>query len=631
MKKWLFCLPLATNALFGMVSRTEVNVSDRWNIEDLYATPDVWQKELSSIATNSTTPYFPELSQYKGKLHESVENLQKTIVTNFALERKVTKLGLYAHLRHHEDMANADAKADDEKISRLIQDLIQETAWIQPEILSLPEKKFTEYLEHPLLAEYRTLLLKLYEQKKHFRTEKEEELMALALSAMGTASRTFSALDNADFQFGQVQDSTGNWHELTHATYLLLLQSEDRVLRKNAFMAMLNKYSEHENSLTELMAGTVKSHLFMAKARHYNSCLEAALKPKDIDPQVYYSLIEAVRSRISLYHRYLKIRKTALGVDELHSYDLFVPFIPEQNRRYSFEEAQELVIESVKPLGAEYTKQLAKGIKSDRWVDRYENKNKRSGAYSASCYDSMPYILMNFSGDLHDVFTLAHESGHSMHSLLSRQNQPYHYADYAIFVAEVASTHNEELLHKMLVNRAQSDAEKAYLIDQRIEEIVGSIFMQTKLAEFELFVHQAEEKGIPITAKLLRDKHEELNRFYNGPDLVLDPEAGIGWSRIPHLHKNFYVYQYATGISAALSLSDGVLNGTDLDRERYLQFLSAGSSDTPLEILAKAGCDMRTSKPVHRALDRFESLVYELEQLMQKISAREEAPSCENG
>lgn len=624
MKKWFFVLPFVTNALFGVVSRSQVPEGDRWNLADLYPSPDAWQKEFASVAPKKNPPYFPELCLYKGKLHESVENLHKALVDNFAMDRKLTKLAVYVQLRHHEDIANPEAKADYDKLMRIAQELSQETAWIQPEIISLPEKRFKEYLNHPLLSEYKTFLARLYEQKPHVRSEKEEELMALALSAMGTASRTFTALNNADMRFGQIQDSQGRWHELTHGTYVSILQSPDRTLRKNAYIAHHSKYLECENSLTELLKGTVKNNVYLAKARNYRSCLEAALKPKDIDLQVYHSLLEAVRSRVTLLHRYMKLRKAALGLDELHAYDLYVPLVPELSKQYTFEEAEELVIESVKPLGEKYAKQLAAGLKTDRWVDRYENQNKRSGAYSSGCYDSFPYILMNFTGTLRDVFTLAHESGHSMHSLYSKQNQPFHYSDYSIFVAEVASTHNEELLHHMLLQRVATPEEKTYLINEKLDDLSQTLFRQTMLAEFELFIHDAEEKGVPLTPKLLKDKYEELFRYYSGPDLVFDPEIALGWARIPHLHSSFYVYQYATGVSAALCLSDKVLNGTPQDRDRYLEFLSAGSSDTPLNILAKAGCDMRTAKPVHRALDQYESLVNQLEQLMQKNSSQKE-------
>jgi oligoendopeptidase F len=346
--------------------------------------------------------------------------------------------------------------------------------------------------------------------------------------------------------------------------------------------------------------------------------LEAALYPKNIDLDVYHALIKAVRSKASLLHRYMKLRKKILGVKELHCYDLYVPLVPSVDMKFGYDEAEDLVINSMKPLGNKYVDLLHDGLKKGRWVDRYENQNKRSGAYSSGCYDSMPYILMNYKGILRDVFTLAHEAGHSMHSLFSRQSQPYHYSDYAIFVAEVASTFNEEFLMQTLIQKAKSPKEKAFLLNEKLEDIRGTLFRQVCFAEFELFIHELAEKRIPMTPKVLKDKYLELTAFYFGPGVTIDPEIAIEWARIPHFYYNFYVYQYATGIAASMALAEHVRNDGAKAREKYLEFLRSGSSDYPINLLAKAGVDMRSPEPVIDAMHEFETLLDEFEKVVGK-------------
>lgn len=609
-------------------ARHEVPEIDRWNLADLYSSLDAWQKDLQSVVTTQTPPFFLPLNSYKGKLADSAQNLLQTLSMLFQTERKLRKLYTYAHLLHDEEMTLEEPKKAYNTIVGIYHQFSQETAWLQPEILEMDEKRLQDYLQDPLLKEYHIFLDKLIRLKPHTLREDQEELMALAGQALETPQRAFSAINNADFKFGKVLDEQGQEQELTHATYGMYLRVQDRTLRKNAFFAMHGKFQEYENSLAELLSGLVQSHLFDAKARKYDSCVTAALYPKNIDVEVYHALIEAVHSRIGVLHRYLALRKKVLGLAELHAYDLYVPLVPSVDIKYGYEEAEELVISSMKPLGDEYVNMLHEGLRTGRWVDRYENQNKRSGAYSSGCYDSMPYILMNYKGILRDVFTLAHEAGHSMHSLLSHKSQPYQYSDYAIFVAEVASTFNEEFLMQTLIERAKTDAQKAFLINEKIEDIRATLFRQVMFAEFELFIHDSAEKRIPLTPKYLKDKFLELNRFYFGPELQIDSELAIEWARIPHFYYNFYVYQYATGISAALALADGVRHEGAKARDRYLQFLRSGSSDYPINLLAKAGVDMRTPKPVHAAIDEFSQLVDALEQLLAKDELAVGAEKC---
>ncbi len=594
-------------------ARQDVLEQDRWNLSALYPSLADWQKEFDSIVHKETPPFFDELASYKGKLGTSPETLVKALDLFFETERKLRKLYTYAHLLHDEEITLEEPKKAYNSILTIYHQFGQELSWLQPEILGLPETKLQEYLKDKKLQKYHFFLEKLDRLKPHTLTEQEEQLVALAGQALDTPQRTFSALNNADFKFGTVKDSKGEERELTHANYGLYMRDSDRELRKNAFMTMHRQFQAYENSLAELLSGNVQGHLFEAKARKYKSCVEAALFPKNIDVEVYKALIAAVHKRIDLLHRYMKLRKKLLRVDELHYYDLYVPLVAAEDFSYSYEEAEKLIIDSVAPLGEEYVRLLDNGLKMGRWVDRYENQNKRSGAYSSGCFDSMPYILMNYKGILRDVFTLAHEAGHSMHSLLSRQSQPYHYSDYAIFVAEVASTFNEELLSKKLVAEAKSDKEKAYLINEKLEDIRGTLFRQVSFAEFELFIHECAEKRIPLTPQLLKEKYTEITRFYYGPELVIDPEVGIEWARIPHFYYNFYVYQYATGISAALALSESVLkNGPSA----YLNFLRSGSSDYPIEQLAKAGVDMRKPEAIVRALGEFDNYLTQLDAIL---------------
>ena len=388
-------------------------------------------------------------------------------------------------------------------------------------------------------------------------------------------------MNNADFKFGTVQDSKGESRELTHATYGLFIRDQDRTLRENSFKKLCGKFEEFQNTLCELLNGRIQEHLFTARARHYPSCLDAALFPKDISPKVYRSLIQTARDNIHVLHEYMALRKQLLGLDQLHVWDLYVPLSGQVDITMDYAEAEQIVVESVAPLGAEYQKLLQDGLSKGRWVDRYENQNKRSGAYSSGCYDSMPYILMNYKGILRDVSTLAHEAGHSMHSLLSRKHQPYHYSDYTIFEAEVASTFNEDLLNRTLLERMKTKEEKIFLLTEQIEDIRTTFFRQTMFAEFELMMHEWAEQDRPITPELLKEEYRKLNQFYFGPHVVLDSPIEMEWARIPHFYYNFYVFQYATGISAALALAEKVVQGANNDRDAYLNMLKSGGSQFP--------------------------------------------------
>jgi oligoendopeptidase F len=595
--------------------RKSVERENCWNVEALYPTYEEWESDLEKAAAKER-PRWPEIEVFKGKLGQNPETLKKAIETLLSIDRKLSELYTYAHLRHDEDITHDQHKVGFNKITSLLHDLAQESSWLEPELLSLSEENIQELIASPILKDYRFHLEKLVRIKKHLLSQKEEELIALAGKALQAPHKAFSAINDADFTFGKVLDGKGIEHELTHGSYGLFLRNHDRTLRERSFKQLHEKYQSYENTLAELLNGNVQSHLFNARARKYSSCLEASLFPKNIDTSVYHALIQAVNDEIGALHKYYQVREKIQGIGELHLYDMYVPLIPEYDIQMSYEEAEQVVIESVASLGTEYQNILKKGFLEDRWVDRYENKNKRSGAYSSGSYGSMPYILMNYKELLRDVFTLAHEAGHSMHSFYSHNHQPYHYSDYPIFLAEVASTFNEELLMQFLLRRSKSKEEKILLINQKIEDIRGTLFRQTMFAEFELLIHTMAEKNIPLTPVILKNEFRNLNEKYFGKSVHVDKEIDIEWARIPHFYYNFYVYQYATGISAALALADNVTKGGTQEREAYLTFLKSGSSDYPIEILQKAGVDMRSTQPVKTAIGKFRNLVEELDKLL---------------
>ena len=590
--------------------RAEIPEQDRWNVAALYPDPVSWKQDFLQTQGAGHAPHWPELKAYQGQLSNP-----KVVVaffdTYFALDRKLSKLHTYAHLRLDEDLGNDAFKHDFGLISALLHDFQLESAWIEPEILGLSAENYDRLLNHSSLKPYRFYLERIGRMRPHMLTPELEELMALSGKALDTAYRAFGALNNADLTFQPAIDAQGKEHPLSNGSYLTYLRSSDRRLRQSAFQNLHRGYEAHANTLCELIQGQVQGHLFSARARKFPSCLDAALYPHAVDLAVYENLIASVRRHLPLMHAYVAMRKEQMHLDEIHIYDLSVPLVAEIDMQMSYPQACQAVIDSVEPLGDKYQQALKKGLLQDRWVDVFENARKRSGAYSSGCYDSMPYILMNFHGHFGDVQTLAHEAGHSMHSYLSRQNQPYIYSHYSIFVAEVASTFNEQLLLAQMKKKVKNKKELAYLVHDEIDRIRSTIFRQTLFAEFELQLHKWTEEGIPLTPALLKEKYLQLNREYYGPDLTLDAELEIEWARIPHFYYNFYVYQYATGLSAAMALYQKV-DTSKAARDRYLTFLSSGGSDYPIELLKKAGVDMRSTEPVDAALERFGSLVKEL-------------------
>lgn len=604
-------------------TRTEVAQQDKWNVEALYSSHDEWKKDFNSFCIND--PKWKKLESFRGKLSDP-KQLKEALDVLMECARHISKLYTYAHLRHDEDIASNEYKVSYNQIMTAVHHFQQAVAWFEPEIIDLSDEQQKQLLENPLLAEYRFHIEKIIRIKAHTLAPEQEELLAGSARALQTAHKTFSALNDADLSFGTVTDQKGNKHTLTHATMGLLLRNPDRKLREDAFVTMHEKFGEFGNTLAELLHGQVQNHLFQARARGYKSCLEAALFPKNIDTSVYHALIDTVNKNLKPLHKYIALREQVLGLKPLHLYDMYAPLTPDFDIKMSYDEAEQVVIDSAAPLGTEYQNILHQGLKTGRWVDRYENKGKRSGAYSSGCYDSMPYILMNYKEIIRDVFTLAHEAGHSMHSFYSHKAQPYQYADYPIFLAEVASTFNEELLTRHLLKTCDSIEEKIFLLNQKIEDIRATFFRQTMFAEFELMIHDAAEKGQPLTPEFLNSEYRKLNAKYFGPSVVLDKASDYEWSRIPHFYYNFYVFQYATGISAALALADKVCKGGDKERNAYLGFLKGGCSRFPQDLLKGAGVDMTSAAPVESIIKTFDSMVDELSNLLktrdpQKVGA----------
>lgn len=590
------------------LQRTEVQKSDQWDLETLYPSFEAWKKSFQEER--------PSLAPFKGTLNQGPENLKKALETILDLDRRLSKLYTYAHLKHDEDITENQAKTAYVEALSALHDFSQEASWFEPELLALSAETIEKYLNSPALKDYRFYLEKLFRMKPHTLSEDKELLLAMSGKALSATAKAFSAINDADFKFEQALDSEAKSHPLTHASYSILLRSKDRILRENAFKTYYEKYKGFENTLAELLNGQIEAHVFNAKARGFKSSLEAALFPNNIDTSVYHALIEAVHEEIGALHQYAELRAKVLNLDPLRMYDLQVPLVSDFEMSTPYNEAEELIINAVAPLGNEYQNALRKGLQQNRWVDRFENKNKRSGAYSSGCYDSDPYILMNYKNILRDVFTLSHEAGHSMHSYFSRKEQSYCYSNYSIFIAEVASTFNEELLMQAMLKNARSREEKIFLLTQKIEDVRATLFRQTQFAEFELLIHTFAEKNIPLTPDLLNQEYLKLNTFYYGSAIQQEPLNASEWSRIPHFYYNFYVYQYATGISAALALSDRVLQGGQREQEDYLNFLKTGGSVYPLEALKIAGVDMQSVQPVKKAIAKFRALLKELETLL---------------
>ncbi|MGF9965191.1 oligoendopeptidase F [Bacillus rhizoplanae] len=596
----------------ALPARSEIETENTWRLEDIFQTDAEWETEFQAVKE-----LLPKLTEFKGKLGESANALLETLQYEDEVSMRLGKLYTYAHMRYDQDTTNSSYQALNDRATSLYSQVSSSMAYIVPEILTIAEETLQSFLqENKELKVYEHSLEEITRQRPHVLSEAEEALLAQASEVMSASSNTFGILNNADLKFPSIQDENGEEVEVTHGRYIQFLESDDPRVRHDAFHAVYETYGKYKNTFASTLNGAIKRNNFYGNVRKYDSARQAALSNNNIPEPVYDQLVETVNENLHLLHRYIDIRKRALGLEELHMYDLYTPLVPEVKMNVTYKEAQDILLQSLAVLGEEYV-DILKEAYENRWVDVYENKGKRSGAYSSGAYGTNPYVLMNWHDNVNNLFTLAHEFGHSVHSYYTRKTQPYVYGDYSIFVAEVASTCNEALLNDYLLKTTDDKKKRLYLLNHYLEGFRGTVFRQTMFAEFEHVIHQKVQEGHAVTPDMLTEIYYELNKKYFGDSLVIDKEIGLEWSRIPHFYYNYYVYQYATGFSAATALSKQILEEGQPAVERYInEFLKAGSSDYPIEVLKKAGVDMTSPEPIKEAMQVFEEKLNELEALL---------------
>ena len=590
--------------------REDVDPKYTWALEDIYASDELWQADLEKLKAVAD-----EVKKYKGKLSENGENLLDLLKISDEISVLCDSLGNYAQRKSDEDTANAKYQAMVGQLMNVFVGINSSLSFETPEIVAIDDNKLEEFYNTvPELELYRKHLTKMRKEKEHILSDAEERIMALTGEMSQAPENVYSMFADADLKFPDAVDKDGNKHQLTHGSYIPLVQSADRELRKSAFENLYHTYDSFKNTCAATLNAQVKMLSFYAKARRYNSTLEASLSGTDVPTEVYHNLIKAVHENMNYMYDYVKLRKKIMGVDELHMYDLYTPIVSDVDMKITFEEAKETVLKALAPMGEDYLNILREGFEN-RWIDVYENQGKTSGAYSAGARVH-PYVLLNHKDTLDCMFTLAHEMGHAIHSYLSNKNQPVVYSNYVIFVAEVASTCNEALLMEYLLKNTEDKNEKAYLINYFLEQFRTTLYRQTMFAEFELKINEKVANGESLTAEELNAMYRQLNKEYFGDDIVVDDEIDLEWARIPHFYYDYYVYQYATGYSAAIALSRRILNEGESAVKDYLNFLSGGCSTDPISLLKGAGVDMTTSKPISEALNLFGDLIKELDSLV---------------
>ena len=593
-------------------NRSEVPANDKWDLSTLYKSNEEWEKDLSLI---------PELIKnftvFKGKLASSPQTFLSALKAYEALYKKLETVYCYASLYHTADESDSTSQDMEGRAMMAYSKAGAESSFFSPELMAIPDEKINSWIELPDFADYRIFVQKELHEKPYVLSEKEERILSLSAEATQTASNTFSLLENVDLDFESVTVDEKEM-PLTQSTFSLFIRNPDRAVRKDAYKKFYKSFVKHQNVIASLYAGNVNSDIFYARARGFNSSLEASLYSNKVDPSVYHNLIETVHKNLPALHKYYSLRKKILNLDELRHYDVYVPLVKDVETKTSYEQSVEICRNALAPLGKEYTDILCSGLLNG-WVDRYENKGKRSGAFSSGAYTGYPYILLNYKDDaIRDVFTMAHEGGHSMHSYFSKTNNPFMCYDYTIFEAEVASTFNEELVFEYLLKNAKTKEMKAYLLAMRADDILATLHRQTMFAEFELKAHELVENGTPLNAQNLRQLYRDLLVLYFGQEMVFEEESDMEGLRIPHFYNSFYVYKYSTGISAAIALAKRVTNGGQKEKEDYFKFLKSGGSRYPLESLKIAGVDMSSTKPIQDALDTFAQIVSDLEAQLKK-------------
>ena len=592
--------------------RAKVKSADTWDLAKLCETDANWDRLFAEL-----DKAIPSLEKYRGKLGESAKTLAACLKFDSEFDRKAERVGVYAQLRLTEDQTNSTYQGMVARFQNLATRASQAASFIRPEILALPKKTLEQYLAAKEIAPFKLILERIIRFQPHTLSRREEEILAMQGEMAGAASKAFRQLLDADMKFGSVKNEKGQEVELSNSTYSLLLVSPERSVRKKAFEQYYTQFSAHENTLAATLAGAIHRDVYYAKVREHKSALAAALFPDNVPQAVYDNLIASVRKHLPAVHEYYDVRRRKMKLRDIHQYDTYVPILSDLEIKRSWKQAVDLVVAALQPLGEEYCAALEKGLSEARWCDRYPNEGKQSGAFSSGTFDGLPYILMNYNQEVfNDVFTLAHEAGHSMHTWHSAKHQPFQYYDYVIFVAEVASTFNEELLSHHLLQNARDDRQRAYLINREIDDIRGTIIRQTMFAEFEKITHGMAEAGEPLTVKSFQDVYCKLLNDYFGPKFMLDEQLSLECLRIPHFYRGFYVYKYATGLSAAIALSQKVLGGGKKELDAYLGFLKGGCSKDPLDLLRAAGVDMEQPEPVETALAHFGKLVKELDELL---------------
>jgi oligoendopeptidase F len=588
-------------------SREEIPDEFKWKLTDIYSSNEAWEADFKHLKS-----LLEEMKSKQPDFQKSAANILEVLQLKDAIGMVLDKLYVYARMHKDEDNANSLYQGMTDRIQGLATEAGGVISFIVPALVTLKSEQLRQYLDQlPELRIYSRFFEEIERQKAHILSEAEEKILAESADLADSSGMIFGMLDNADLKFPYIRDENGEEAELTKGRYSKFIESPDRRVRQDAFKALYDSYGKLRNTLGATLNSSVKSDIFYAKVRRFKSALQASLDGDNIPETVYERLIEVVHGFLPELNRYLRLRKKLLGLDDLHMYDLYTPLLPEYRKNFEYHEAKQLVLEGLSPLGEEYIKLARHGLESG-WVDVYENEGKTSGAYAWGAYETHPYILLNYQGKLRDVFTIAHEMGHAMHSYYSNHSQPYINAGYRIFVAEVASTVNEALLMEHLLSKTEDRLEKEYLINQYLEQFRTTVFRQTMFAEFEKIIHQEVENGGALTTDWLTDCYLELNRQYYGQETVIDPEIGLEWSRIPHFYTGFYVYKYATGYAAAIALSRRILEQGGEARLQYLEFLKGGDSDYPLNLLRRAGVDMESPAPVEAALNVFKQLIDEL-------------------
>lgn len=595
----------------ALPTREQIPESEKWNLDAIFPDTESWEKAFKKVKE-----LISEVEAFRGRLGDSSDTLYALLQKQDKLTELLYKVYVYAHMKSDENTADATFQALNDRAGNLASVAGSRVAFIVPEILAIDPAKLDRFLsENKELTLYRHALNEITRTRPHVLDAEKEALLAAAGEVTDASSVTFGMLNNADLKFPSIKDENGNEIEITHGRYGRLMESDNRRVRKETFESIYKTYGAFRHTLASTLSGQIKRDNFYAKARHYKSAREAALFTNHIPETVYDNLIETIHKNLPLMYRYVALRKKALKLDDLHMYDLYAPLVPDTQIKVTYDEARELVFKGLAPLGEDYLNVIREGFKK-RWIDVRETQNKRSGGYSGGSYGTMPYILLNWQDNINSAFTLAHELGHSMHSYYSRTCQPYPYSDYSIFVAEVASTCNEALLNHYLLNSTSDRKKKLYLLNNQLEGFKATVFRQTMFAEFEHVIHQKAQNGEALTADLLTKVYYDLNKTYFGPDITVDQQIGLEWARIPHFYYNYYVYQYATGYSAASALSGQILNEGPAAVARYKNYLKSGSSDDPINVLKKAGVDMAEPEPIQQAMDVFEKVLDETEQLL---------------